>query len=590
MDCNNHTQVISVAVRSLLICFVALVPAVAPAQTLGEALNATNLTWTTSGNSPWFYETNVTHDGVAAAQNGAVTNKQFSVLQTTITGPCTLMFWWEIAHFDQGPCKFTLAIDGVEQASTFGGGWRQQTNYLGDGDHLVQWVFTNFLASGTLQDAGIVDEVSFIPSTTAPAITIQPMSQSQASGLDTTFTVTATGTPPLSYHWRFNGTNVPGAQASLFTVTNMQSSNSGTYQVIVSNVAGGTLSSNADLSLVSVASWPGINNVPPGTTNVLAVAVGEYHALALRADGTVVGWGSDSFGQATAPIGLTNAIAIAAGQFHSLALKADGTVIGWGRNDYDQTSIPAEATNSVAIAAGGSHSLVLRADGTVVAWGDNTQGESNIPNGLSNVVAISSGLAHNMALRDDGRIIVWGWNYHGITNVPSGLTNAVAIAAGFSHNLALTAEGTVVAWGDGYAGATNMPAGLSGVLGISGGTFSSLAVKTDGAVAAWGNEPPVPSGLKNVSSAAAGGYHNLAIVADGPPMLHAWMQNPECSAQGFSVRISTQSGRVYRLEYLTSVGAENWTPLPLVAGNGRLLILTDPMPNDPQRFYRIRQW
>ena len=97
----------------------------------------------------------------------------------------------------------------------------------------------------------------------------------------------------------------------------------------------------------------------------------RYYSLALKADGTVVGWGDNSYGQTNIPAGLTNVVAIAAGDYHSLALKADGTVVGWGDNSYGQTNIPAGLTNVVAIAAGGYHSLALKADGTVVGWGDN---------------------------------------------------------------------------------------------------------------------------------------------------------------------------------------------------------------------------
>ena len=64
-------------------------------------------------------------------------------------------------------------------------------------------------------------------------------------------------------------------------------------------------------------------------------------------------------------------VAIAAGGAHSLALKADGTVVGWGYNDYGQANGAAAGSNVVAIAAGGTHSLALKADGTVVGWGDN---------------------------------------------------------------------------------------------------------------------------------------------------------------------------------------------------------------------------
>jgi hypothetical protein len=73
----------------------------------------------------------------------------------------------------------------------------------------------------------------------------------------------------------------------------------------------------------------------------------------------VTAWGYNSSGQTTVPSGLSNVVAIAAGGWHSLALKADGAVLGWGRNDSGQTNVPGGLSNVVAIAAGYAHSLAL---------------------------------------------------------------------------------------------------------------------------------------------------------------------------------------------------------------------------------------
>ena len=70
----------------------------------------------------------------------------------------------------------------------------------------------------------------------------------------------------------------------------------------------------------------------------------------------VVGWGYNAQGQTTIPAGLSGVTAIAAGAFHSLALKSDGTVVGWG-----QTTIPAGLGGVTAIAAGDYYSLALKA-------------------------------------------------------------------------------------------------------------------------------------------------------------------------------------------------------------------------------------
>ena len=150
----------------------------------------------------------------------------------------------------------------------------------------------------------------------------------------------------------------------------------------------------------------GQTNVPPAATNVVAVAAGAYHSLALRSDGTVVCWGSGA--GTNIPANITNATAIAAGMSHSLALLADNSVVAWGDNTYGQTNVPAAATNVVALAAGYYHNLALRADGTVVAWGKNTYGQCNVPTSLSNVVAITAGAEHSMALGADDSLVIWG--------------------------------------------------------------------------------------------------------------------------------------------------------------------------------------
>jgi len=111
-------------------------------------------------------------------------------------------------------------------------------------------------------------------------------------------------------------------------------------------------------------------------------------------------WGAAGVGEGRAPAGLSNVVAIAAGGSHSLALKADGTVVAWGRNDYGQTNTPLGLTNVVAIAAGGFQTMALKADGSLVTWGDNSLGQPNVPSAVTNVVGIASGSVHSLALVD----------------------------------------------------------------------------------------------------------------------------------------------------------------------------------------------
>ncbi|HEY1789857.1 MAG TPA: LamG-like jellyroll fold domain-containing protein, partial [Verrucomicrobiae bacterium] len=186
----------------------------------------------------------------------------------------------------------------------------------------------------------------------------------------------------------------------------------------------------------------GLTNFPPGLTNVVRIAAGANHALALSNDGTVVAWGSNAFGQTNVPAGLANVIDISAGVQHSLALMSNGTVVAWGGDADGQTNVPAGLTNVIAVAAGAYHNLALNANGTVTAWGYNIFGQTNVPNGLSNVVGVAAGYGHSVALLANGTVTAWGYNGFGQTNIPSGLSNVTAITAGEYNNVALKASGS----------------------------------------------------------------------------------------------------------------------------------------------------
>jgi predicted secreted protein len=291
-------------------------------------------------------------------------------------------------------------------------------------------------------------------------------------------------------------------------------------------------------SASTVVAWGwntyGQTNVPPGLTDVTAVAAGGYHTVVLRSDGTVLAWGDNLNGQTNVPTGLTGVTAITAGYYHTVALKSNGTVVAWGENSSGQTTIPAGLSNVTAIAGGGYHTVALKSDGTVLAWGYNPYGQTTIPAGLSNVTAIAAGDHHTVALKSDGTVVAWGYNGYGQTTLPAGLTGVTAIAAKNSHTLALKIDGTMAACGsDGYGETSGTPMTwwpywtainpvtlngqtLGNVTAIAAGSYHTLALKNDGTVRAWGDneqgQAMVPAGLSGVTAIAAGYYHTVALV------------------------------------------------------------------------------
>ncbi len=353
--------------------------------------------------------------------------------------------------------------------------------------------------------------------------------------------------------------------------------------------------------------------VPASLTNAVLVAGGGRHSLALKADGTLQGWGDDSAGQTNFPAG-SNYMAIACGYLDSLALQSNGIVLAVGDEGdsvADPTRVPGNLSNVVAIAAGKYHCLALKADGTVTAWGTSTNpgtyvanvdyGQSVVPAELSNVVAIAAGGWHSLALKADGTLTGWGRADFGQAYSPSGLSNVVAIAAGAADSLALEANGKLVAWGDNTYGQTNIPPGLSNVVAIASGAWHNLALKSDGTVAAWGagggssvyvdyGQNIVPAGLSNVVQIAAGQVNSLALVGSGPPVMKVPLTVAGFGTNGFTASLTARNGRVYRLEYLNALTNQTWSAFSLQAGQGGAMRFNDPAPTAPQRFYRVSQW
>lgn len=282
-----------------------------------------------------------------------------------------------------------------------------------------------------------------------------------------------------------------------------------------------------------------------GVADVVALAGGRAHTIALLKDDSVLAWGSNQLGQlgdgtTTARLtpmavpSLGNVKAVAAGNGHSLALLADGTVLAWGANHMGQLGDGgtlnrheplkiAGVDHVVAISAGFNFTLALTNSGRVLAWGENNCGQlgngttdnSSTPlqlESLSGVVAISAGFEHSLALRADGSVWGWGSNYSGQlgdasliqrhspvkVQIPTTLSGPiVAISAGGFHSVALEQNGRVWTWGEnGYgqlgSGDTTSrwlpvrPVNTYDVVAIAAGFGHSLVLKRDATVWAWG--------------------------------------------------------------------------------------------------------
>ncbi|MCT4592482.1 MAG: hypothetical protein N4A36_03845, partial [Candidatus Gracilibacteria bacterium] len=229
-----------------------------------------------------------------------------------------------------------------------------------------------------------------------------------------------------------------------------------------------------------------------GITNIVDIAAGYDHTFALKKDGTLWAWGSNSsceLGDGTKTSrkfptkisGITNIVDIAAGSSHTLALKKDGTVWAWGNNFYGQlgngtrigsvTPVKIDISEVSKIFTSNSSSYAVKSDGTVWAWGDNYHGQlgdgtttnrkipTKVSGAISGIIDIAASDYHSVAIKSDGTIYTWGKgvylgageNANDKTKPTSigKISGAINVTAGDKHTILLKNDNTLYAWGDG---------------------------------------------------------------------------------------------------------------------------------------------
>ena len=111
----------------------------------------------------------------------------------------------------------------------------------------------NFFVDDLRVGTTFPDVVTNAPSLERPAIVSQPQNQTVTNGVNITFSVNATGTPPLAYQWQLDSTNLPGATSSNLTLTAVTFDQAGFYTVVITNALGSAGSDPFTLSVWSAS-------------------------------------------------------------------------------------------------------------------------------------------------------------------------------------------------------------------------------------------------------------------------------------------------------------------------------------------------
>jgi alpha-tubulin suppressor-like RCC1 family protein len=369
---------------------------------------------------------------------------------------------------------------------------------------------------------------------------------------------------------------------------------------------------------------------------------GSGHTQVLDGDGNVWGWGYNKYGtvgdgstvngephaqRTPRQAAISNVVSIASGQGHNVAVTSDGTVWSWGygylgHGAFEGRATPTQVfgvTNVKQVASGLFHTLALKQDGSVLAWGNNSRGsvgdgtnvhrESPVALALTGVRAIAAN-GHSLALKDDGTVWAWGQNdvgqaggvagqSHTTPRQVEGLTDVIAIAAGGGqsrdgHSVALKSDGTVWSWGAGIAMGTGsfndaatpvQAVNVDKVVAIAAGNGFTLALREDGRVYTWGATeyssldsyvvdllPRLVPGAENVHAIGAGWTHRILMLADGS--VYTWGLN-DVGQLG-----NPQSGNIVN------------TPVRVAGNNNAAFALTAeaPLKTNVDRLFNWAEW
>ncbi len=184
---------------------------------------------------------------------------QTATFSVTATGTAPLSYQWQ---------KNSAAISGATSSS-----YTTPAETASDNGAQFSVVVSN--SAGT-----VTSNAAILTVNAPPAVTAQPVNQTVAVGQTATFSVTATGTAPLSYQWRKNGANISGATASAYTTPATASTDNGAqFSVVISNAAGSVTSNTATLTV----------NVPPSITtqpSSVTITAGQTATFSVTATGT----------------------------------------------------------------------------------------------------------------------------------------------------------------------------------------------------------------------------------------------------------------------------------------------------------------
>jgi len=258
---------------------------------------------------------------------------------------------------------------------------------------------------------------------------------------------------------------------------------------------------------------------------VVDVSATRYAYAALKDDGSVVTWGSTTYGGNSSTVTdqlQSDVVKIYANMHAFAALKSNGGVVTWGHPSWggNNSSVSENVSSDVVDLSFTNYAFAaLKSDGSVHTWG-SVPNAGNVADDLTGgVVKVVGNNGAFAALKDDGSVVTWGTDTAGGDSnmveeqLASGIQDVVATQDSFA---AYKADGSIVTWGNPYNGGNpNHFDGLRtneqfGTLMAAGTSFISRIVAKAGS-SAPDNKVPADASLVENTGFAFTGFYQISV-------------------------------------------------------------------------------
>jgi hypothetical protein len=497
---------------------------------------------------------------------------QTATFTVTATGTAPISYQWR---------KNGSSIGGAIAAS-----YTTPAAVTADDGALFSVVVSN--PAGSVTSDSVTLNVTVAP--VAPSITSQPANRSVATGQTATFTMTATGTAPMSYQWRKNGSAIGGATAASYTTPATVSSDDGAqFSVVVSNALGNATSNAATLTVLDPPAITG----QPGSATVLVGQTASFSVTA-TGDGTLsYQWKKNGANISGATAAAYSTPATVAGddgaQFTVVVSNSVGTATSNAATltVSSAPSITAQPGNRTVV-AGQTASFSVTATGTAplsYQWRKNgaaiggatsasytTPATTTADNGalfsvvVSNSVGSATSNAGTLTVNAATLLLTANPSSLNFASVSLGSTKTMPVTISNSGNSNVSINNVTLS-GPGFS-ASGVGSGLT----LTPGQTATLSVVFNPAGAG------AAAGSVSVSSNATNSPASITLSGTGvQPVQHSvilsWTASSSSGVQYFAYR-GTASGGPYTKLNSSSISSTSYTDSAVQSGNTYFYVVT----------------